>query len=96
MVLSTRQEVALELAFSAGRLLGREEGRRGRAVETDRGLVTAMGEIEVGMIEREWASLERWTAYLVGGLRVEDAFDRGRLCEDCEALGWHIQPPEGL
>ena len=94
MVLSCRQELAVVLVLSAGEPLGREEGRNGPAVETDRGLVTALAEIECGLIEREFVTLERWLAYM-SGAPVKEEFERARLCEDFEKLGWHVQPPEG-
>ena len=89
---STRQEVALELAFSAGEPLGREEVRDGPAEE--RGFVIALAEIECGMIEREFAALERWLGWLAGA-PVADEFERARLVEDCQLIGWHLPaPPE--
>lgn len=94
-LLTARQELAIVCVLSAGEPLGREEGRNGPAVETDRGLITALAEIEVSLIEREYLALERWCAYMAGA-PVKDEFERARLCEDFLTLGWHVQPPEGL
>lgn len=94
MVLTARQELAVILVLSAGEPLGREEVRAGPAAEEGRRLITALAEIEYGLIEREFAALERWLAYMAGA-PVADEFERARLCEDFLTLGWHVQPPEG-
>lgn len=95
MALSARQELALELAFAAGEPLGREEVGNGPAVETERGLVIALADIECDLIDREFAALERWLGYMAGA-PVRDEVERARLCEDFLTLGWDLQPPEGL
>ena len=93
-LLTARQELAVVLVLSAGEPLGREEVNAGLAGEEGRELITALADIEVGLIEREFVALERWLAYMAG-VPVKDEFERARLCEDFEKLGWHVQPPEG-
>jgi len=93
-MITARQELAVILVLSAGEALGRDEVRAGPAGEEGREFITALADIEVGVIEREWLALERWLAYMAGA-KVEDEFERARLIEDFLTLGWHLRPPEG-
>lgn len=95
MALSVRQELALELAFAAGEPLGRQEVRNGPAGEAERGFVVSLAAVECDLLEREWEALERWSAWLVGAIAIEDPLVRAQLCQDCERLGWDQLAPTG-
>jgi hypothetical protein len=94
--LSAREQLAIELVLSAGEPLGREEVGNGPVCKEERGFITAMASVELGLLDREWEALERWTAWLVGGLSAEDELVQARLCEDCERLGWDLPAPTGI